>query len=532
MADDKQRAKACQERVVSRETSRTDNFGLNHFPRLKYNVRALNNVAFSRQTEGVASQESWLRNRQLQDKLLHLIGSYGYRYLELPILEPTELLLRKSGGDLASQIYSFLDPAGNSVSLRPEFTSSLMQHYLNQDDRPDFPTRWQYAGPVFRYGGPNSGAAGQFTQIGAELIGSTGVLADAELVTLASDLLVALGIDGYTFHLADLQVLNSMLEVAAISDRARSFVAANIPVLRANPGAVESLLEQAMSLHLVGQGQADRNLAPAIAGLDDDQARGVLQGFLRWSGSDLLQLGQRDAGEVVERLLRKLRGSDDRGELEKALRLAAALANVRGEPMAAVQSARETLSSAGADAAALDRLEELLRLLLAQPGLDGHLEVDFGLVRGIAYYNGIVFEVNHPQSPVSLGGGGRYDSLALAFGNPDPVPALGFACNLDALLRLETGPVESNSAVSVGDADSGFLNWPLSVLVAAEDTESRQAALAAARDWRQRGCQARLEVFDGTDSALASETPGRGINHVVTVSRDGSQSVDPPLACP
>lgn len=62
---------------------------------------------------------------------MQLIGSYGYRYLETPILESTELFLRKSGGELASRMYSFTDAGSNSVSLRPEFTSPIVRHYLN-----------------------------------------------------------------------------------------------------------------------------------------------------------------------------------------------------------------------------------------------------------------------------------------------------------------------------------------------------------------------------------------------------------------
>ena len=495
---------------------------MNEFSPLSYNTPALNNQNTNQHPRGVVPQASWLRARRLQDKLLHLIGSYGYTFLDLPILESTDLLLRKSGGDLASQIYSFLDPAGASVSLRPEFTSSLMQHFLDQPEPRDVPTRWQYAGPVFRFGGSGPDADPQFTQIGAELIGASGVLADAELVTLASDLLLSLGIRDYVVALADLQVLSSLLEVVRISDRARSFVAANIPAMRSGEESVESLLDRAMTLHLVGQGAADRNLAPAIAGLDDDQARSVLHGFLGWSGSDLLQLGQRDPDEVVERLLRKLRGSDDPAELEKALHLAHALANVRGEPASAVSQARQTLSAAGADPAPLDRLEELVRLLTGQPALRDSIQLDFGLMRGIAYYNGIVFEVSHPDSSGSLGGGGRYDSLALAFGNPDPVPALGFACNLNALLELADG-------LSSGlDPGVPFLEWPESALIVPSGPGARLPALVAAQEWRRKGSQARLSVLEAPAEVAMTGEVHQGIDSVVTVDVSGSQTVRPP----
>jgi len=62
-------------------------------------------------------RESWLRKQRMQESLTSLIGSYGYRFLETPLLEGTELFLRQSGGDLASRMYSFVDAGSNQVSL-------------------------------------------------------------------------------------------------------------------------------------------------------------------------------------------------------------------------------------------------------------------------------------------------------------------------------------------------------------------------------------------------------------------------------
>ena len=66
----------------------------------------------------------------LQRTLQDLLRSHGYRGIDTPILEPTELFLRKSGGELASRMYTFTDPGGNRVSMRPEFTSSAIRYYL------------------------------------------------------------------------------------------------------------------------------------------------------------------------------------------------------------------------------------------------------------------------------------------------------------------------------------------------------------------------------------------------------------------
>ena len=152
----------------------------------------------------------------VQSRLSDVIGRFGYKTLDVPILESTELFLRKSGGDLASQMYSFSDPGSNTVSLRPEFTSAIMRHYLesNSDVSDGNVVRWQYAGPVFRYdlgNPPPAGNSGQFTQVGAELIGSNDILADAELLSLAAEIPTELGITSFRLRLADLDVLDSVL---------------------------------------------------------------------------------------------------------------------------------------------------------------------------------------------------------------------------------------------------------------------------------------------------------------------------------
>jgi len=383
------------------------------------------------------SQASWRRKREHQDRLGELIGSYGYRCLETPILEPTELFLRKAGGELASRMYSFTDAGSNSVSLRPEFTSPIMRHYLEHAGEIDLPARWQYAGPVFRYEDGGEGS-GQFTQVGAELLGSSSVLADVELLGLAAQVPSQLGLTGCRLEVSDLDVIHSVLDAVGVSERARSFVVGVVPLLQQGRGAVPAVLDRAAQLHLAGQDTEDDYLSQAIDGLDDYHSRKVLMGLMQWSSAD--QLGQREPGEVVDRLLRKLRGGDDRETLKRALELVSDLARIHGEPMESLEAAWSVVREARADHGAIDRFEGFLGLAQAESDVAQSLVLDLGLVRGLAYYNGLVFDVTHPDWPTPLGGGGRYDGLARALGATCALPALGFAYNLDALLALTAAP--------------------------------------------------------------------------------------------
>ncbi|MCI0843851.1 MAG: ATP phosphoribosyltransferase regulatory subunit [Chloroflexi bacterium] len=385
------------------------------------------------------SEDALRQKLDLQERLCQLLGGYGYRQLETPVLEPTELFLRKSGGELASQLYSFTDAGSNSVSLRPEFTSPIMRHYLENAGETSLPARWQYCGPVFRFDVSHPEASGQFTQVGGELIGSSEISADVELLDLALAVPARLGLDGWSLRLADLDILDSLLDPVGVSDRAKSFIIQNMPRLREGRSVVPQILEEGRRLHLVGgaNGQIDSEdaaLRQAVQGLDDTQARSVLLGLLQWNSAD--QLGQRTPEDVVERLLYKIRGADSEDKLRQGLELASDLAAIKGEPGQALQAVNDSLASAGASQDAADRLSEVIGRVSNGPENKGRIVLDFGLVRGLAYYNGVIFEVSHSDWPGTLGGGGRYDTLSRALGGDDAVPALGFAYNLDALIAI------------------------------------------------------------------------------------------------
>ena len=426
------------------------------------------------------------RKHDVERRLGDFIGRFGYSALEVPVLETTELFLRKSGGDLASQMYSFVDPGSNAVSLRPEFTSAIMRHYLEINGGSEDPplVRWQYCGPVFRYDTGSAADTGQFTQVGAELVGSNSILADAELVTLAAGIPAQLGIPDYRIRLGDLDVLDSVLDTVGLSDRAREFIVANMNRIGEGRDSLASTLQRAAELHVVsgiGLPDEEKHLAVAVNGLPDGAARSVLAGFMRWNTSADMPLGRRSPDEIVDRLLRKLRGGDASDAVERGLALAGQLAGVKGYPPSALAQAQSIVAAAGADTRAIDRLTELTALIGGDPAVSGRLEIDFSLARGIAYYNGIIFDLVRGDDDASLGGGGRYDALARALGGEAAVPALGFACTLEALLA------------AMPQADPPYPDRD-AVLVAPREAKSHAAALRAAADIRDRGDIAVLDV--------------------------------------
>jgi len=117
-----------------------------------------------------------------------VFGRYGYGEVRTPILESTELFVRGVGEGtdvVGKEMYTFDDRKGRSVTMRPESTASVarafIQHNLQAEPAPQ---RLFYVGPQFRYERPQKGRYRQFHQIGAELLGATHPLSDAELLLM------------------------------------------------------------------------------------------------------------------------------------------------------------------------------------------------------------------------------------------------------------------------------------------------------------------------------------------------------------
>ena len=118
---------------------------------------------------------------------------YGFTEYEAPIVESTELYLKKTGGELTTQLFRFEDQGGRDITLRPELTASLARIVgANQRDFPK-PLKWFEIGPCFRYEKPQKGRGREFIQFNADILGEASASADAELIALSIDTMLALG---------------------------------------------------------------------------------------------------------------------------------------------------------------------------------------------------------------------------------------------------------------------------------------------------------------------------------------------------
>src|SRR4051795_6337472 len=127
-----------------------------------------------------------------------ILGGSGYRRIETPIFEHTELFARGVGAStdiVQKEMYTFDDAGGRSLTLRPEGTAAIVRAYLEHGmHKLPQPVKLWYLGPFFRQEKPQAGRFRQFWQIGAEAIGSDDPAVDAELIVLLQSLVHEIGV--------------------------------------------------------------------------------------------------------------------------------------------------------------------------------------------------------------------------------------------------------------------------------------------------------------------------------------------------
>ena len=137
------------------------------------------------------------RQNHVTDTAQHVSGLYAYDEITTPIFESTDVFSRTLGDTsdvVTKEMYTFDDKGGDSITLRPENTASVMRAFLSNGLQQNLPCRFFYRGPMFRYERPQKGRQRQFHQFGAELIGIAEPLGDVEIIAVGSHILDALGV--------------------------------------------------------------------------------------------------------------------------------------------------------------------------------------------------------------------------------------------------------------------------------------------------------------------------------------------------
>ena len=182
-----------------------------------------------------AQQPLWQRVTGEMERVAVL---YGYRRIQTPVFEDTELFQRTSGAGsdiVQKEMYTFEDRGGRSLTLRPEATAPICRAYVEHGlHRQPQPVKLYTVASMYRYAAPQRGRYREHWQLSVEAIGSDDPAVDAELIQLYRELLRRLGITQWELRLnsigdrqcrpAYVERLNAWLDAHAdvLDDEARS----------------------------------------------------------------------------------------------------------------------------------------------------------------------------------------------------------------------------------------------------------------------------------------------------------------------
>jgi histidyl-tRNA synthetase len=451
-----------------------------------------------------ADPSSYHSRRSIESRLLECFRRHGYQTIDTPVLEHTELFLRKSGGERVAQMYAF-NFRDREISLRPEFTASTLRFYAESLQSAPLPVRLSYSGPVFRYERPQAGRTRQFTDIGVELIGGTGSQADAEVIHLALEALREVGIDG-KLVVGHIGVVLDFLDRLPLRQRARDWLMWSMERLRkGQPVDVEEELPGLVS----GDGLSGifHEMSHSLEQIPSEQLERWVLAVLREVGVQT-HGGTRTPEEIVAGVIGKMHQTSDADDVRRAFTFIRELVEVRGTPSAVLQKLRVLVQRHGLDESPITEIERTLELLESYGVNIDDVELNLGLGRGLHYYTGILFEIYDPnQDWLQLCGGGRYDELAQALGAREPVPACGFSFGLERV-------VESASWICSIPAPD--------VLVVSETEDAEAASVRVAEQVRDQGQVVEVDVRGRSLQANRRYAQRRGIASLIRVDESGN----------
>ncbi|MFA9231211.1 MAG: histidine--tRNA ligase [Microgenomates group bacterium] len=393
--------------------------------------------------------------KEMLDKIAQVYHRYGFDPLETSAVETVEALGKfLPDVDRPNEgVFAWLGEDQDWLALRYDLTAPLAR--VAAQYRNDLPSPYRrYAmGPVWRNEKPGPGRFRQFYQCDADTVGAPSVAADAEICAMLSDALEIVGIPrgDYVVKVNNRKVLNGVMEVAGLAgddkDAERGIVLRAIDKIdRLGDEGVRALL---------GAGRKDESGDfTKGAGLSDAQTD-VVMGFIS---------AKRATGAETTARLRELIGTS--------------VVGVEG----------------------VDELEMIASLLDSQGYGADRIILDPGVVRGLGYYTGPVFEAEltfeildekgRKRQFGSVAGGGRYDDLVKRF-TGQSVPATGVSIGVDRLLA-------ALRAKGRGAADSA---GPVVVTVMDRDRMADYMGMVA--DLRRAGIRA--EVYLGNPKNFGNQ---------------------------
>ena len=327
---------------------------------------------------------------RMVDILKQTYSLYGFTPLDTPLIEASQVLLAKGGGETEKQIYRFMK-GDTDLSLRFDLTVPLAKYVAQNYANLAFPFRRYQIGKVYRGERAQRGRFREFYQADIDVIGDgkLDISNEAEIPSIIYHAFTALGLKRFQIRVNDRKILNGFYSMLGLTEKSADIMRTVDKLDKIGPDKVRALL-----------------IAPEI-GLTGEQADEILK-FIAIRGTN---------SEVI-----------------------AALQGYRG---------RDELFDLG-----LDELETVVKYLAAFGVPETHFAVDLTIARGLDYYTGTVYEttmLDHPEIG-SICSGGRYDNLAEYYTDKQ-LPGVGISIGLTRLFFVLEDQGYLNDQLNTAPAD-------------------------------------------------------------------------------
>lgn len=177
----------------------------------------------------------------LQNNLHSVIKSYGYRDIETPTFEFFDVFSKEIGTIPSRELYKFFDREGNTLVLRPDFTPSIARAAAKYYVDEDMAIRLAYLGNTFINNSSYQGRMKETTQIGGELIGDDSADADAEIIALVVQMLLASGLREFQISLGHVGFFRALVKEGDFDEQTVSEL--QTLITNKNTFGVEKLLQ-------------------------------------------------------------------------------------------------------------------------------------------------------------------------------------------------------------------------------------------------------------------------------------------------
>ena len=188
-------------------------------------------------------QDEILRS-DLIEKLTKTFRSYGFVPIDTPVLEYTEILLRKSNGETEKQMFRFEDNGGRDVAMRFDLTVPFARFTAQHKEELYFPFKRYHISKVWRGEKPQAGRYREFVQCDFDTVGSDSAVSDFETLSLMKAALSAIGVDEIKILVNHRGIFNRFLKKLGLSEKSEDILRAVDKIAKVGEEKVSAELEE------------------------------------------------------------------------------------------------------------------------------------------------------------------------------------------------------------------------------------------------------------------------------------------------